>query len=463
MFSFTTMRDSLLAPSDAQGDQRGTAKLPRRIPAAPEWRRTEIRALDGLDEGLGLTLWLALRRVRVWSEATCEERAALAQEGHLAPAPSAERTQMREHAGERIVRARGVAPELGPALDVLEELRTNPFIESGVVAEACDQVSHWAEKKALHETALLFAEAAAAVEPESAKRANLAGRACRIAGQWTRADIWYQRGLGMARHPRTRVEGFRGHLGAGAVAYLQGRHREARRHFIAGAWQARDMGRLPLAARAQHDLMLLAIEYRDIENAVDHARRALEWYPQHHARIPYLVHDFAYLLTRIEQGYDAAALHLLDRVFEPISAEHERLLVWGTVARAAAGNEDLQRFNVAMDRVTNLAAMFPQPHAPHALYEVAEGARRLGMWDVAERVGSAAHRTAHTQGRSDTEADAARLLADVGARTQAPPPPPLRSLVARELGLLLDIYALRLNRWRVRTVRTADMPSRSDP
>lgn len=455
------MRDSLLAPSDAQGDQRGTGKLPRVIPAAPTWRRTELAILDSLDEALGITLWLAIRRVRVWSEASVSERGTMAAES--LPEITPERVRMKQNATTRLGRARDLAPEISHALDVLEELKVNRAIEPEVVAEACDQISHWAEMRALHEATMQFAEAAAAVEPRSAKRANLAGRACRIASAWSRADIWYQRGLGMARHPRNRIEGFRGHLGAGAVAYLQGRHREARRHFIAGAWQARDMGRLPLAARAQHDLMLIAIEYRDFENAVEHARRALEWYPKHHSRIPYLIHDFAYLLTRIERGFSAAALHLLDRVLAPISAEHERLLVWGTVARAAAGSEDLDRFHLALERVTQLATLFPQPHGPHALYEVAEGARRLRMWDVAERLGKVAQALAQAQGRRDTEADATRLLIDISSRTTAAPPPTLQSHVARELGLLLDIYGIRLARWRVRTEKAAEAFSRSDP
>lgn len=217
-----------------------------------------------------MDLWLTLRRVRDWADTPSDERAAFfVEQGGRDGAGAAQRA-------ERWTEARAQAPELSTALGTLGTLWSSPA-EAGAaeLADACDLVAQWAESRALNETCLQYAEAAAALEPESAKRANLAGRACRIAGAWPRADVWYQRGLGMARQRNSRVELFRGSLGAGAVAYLQGRYRAAHDFFVSGAWKARDMGRLPLAARAQHDLMLLTVELGRFGKALTHAQRAL--------------------------------------------------------------------------------------------------------------------------------------------------------------------------------------------
>ncbi len=454
------MRDQL-SEGDAQEGPKLQGVFPRRIPPAPTWRRLELEVLGDLDEALGLTLWLAIRRVQDWVESSPEERAHVCTDAAESEPVDPERPRRRAESAERLAFALTTAPEATSPLGVFSALRSTPhLLDPATVAEACDQMSEWAEARAMYETALQFAEAAAALEPNSPKRANLAGRACRLAGLWSRADIWYQRGLGMARHPRNRIEGFRGHLGAGAVAYLQGRLREARRHFRAGAWMARDMGRMPLAARAQHDLLLLGIAFRDYEKAVRCARRALEWYPTHHPRIPYLAHDFAWLLTRLRQ--DAPALQLLDRTFVPIEAEHERLLVWGTVARAAAGDANVDRFQIARERVVELSGLYPHHYAAHSLYEVAEGARLLALWPLAEKFAVAAVETARKHGAADTEADAAQLLSDIADRVPAPPVEGLPSATAQEVGVLIRLYSQRLTRWRRRPPREAP-PPRSDP
>lgn len=451
------MGDSLLDVAGAE-PAWGPAQRPRTMPHPPEWRRAELDPLPDAEDALAWTLWLGLRRIRDWADTPPDERAAF-----FALAVLDGRGGSDTARAARWASARAEAPELEEALTSLARLWSAPAqVEAVELADACDAVAQWAERRALNETALQFAEAAAALEPKSPKRANLAGRACRIGGAWSRADAWYQRGLGMARQQNSRVELFRGNLGAGAVAYLQGRYRSAHDFFVSGAWKARDMGKLPLAARAQHDLMLLAVELGKFGKSLTHAQRALHWYPMHHPRIPYLVHDFAYLLTRVR--HEAAALEVLENVRPMIPAEHESLLVWGTVARAAGGSGDAKLFASAKAQVQQLAKRYSQ-HAAHSLYEVAAGARLLDLWDVCEHFASAALATALAQGRGDTEQDAKRLLLAVASRLPLAQREFLGTSQQFEVARLMDDYLRRAAKWRPRPQKAAGRPAplRADP
>ena len=202
------MSDSLLA-SPVTESEWGPARRPRKWPDAPEWRRKPLDSPLDNDDALAWTLWLALRRVRDWVDTPPDDRAS-----YFDSAPSASGAQERANRDERAARwadARAAAPELHDALTTLATLWTEPVqVQVGELAEACDQVSEWAENRALNETALQFAEAAAALEPEyrelgrpcliqeaGASRSALAGR-LREAGNavlfgtesfWTGIDV----------------------------------------------------------------------------------------------------------------------------------------------------------------------------------------------------------------------------------------------------------------------------------
>lgn len=449
------MSDTLFAPP-LEDERWGPSYRPRQMPPAPAWRRDPLDYLQESEEALDYALWLCIRRVRDWVDTPPSARAS------LVSTPS-NRDSGGDRRAERWVAAREAAPELRTALTTFESLWWRADASPPLVAEACDHVSQWAERRGLPETCLQFAEAAAALEPESAKRANFAGRACRINGSLSRADIWYQRGLTMARQEPSRVELFRGNLGAGAVAYLQGRYRDARPCFVTGAWKARDMGRLPLAARAQHDLMLLNVEVGKLGKAVTHARRALHWYPRHHVRIPYLVHDFAFFLTRLR--LERAALDVLHRAYALIPAEHERLLVWGTIARAAGGAGDFAQFSSAKEQVAELAKRYAQ-HAAHALYEVAAGARLLNLWEECEKFAHEALAKAREQGRGDTEQDAKRLLRAVASRLPLSGATPLAASHHHWVANLTREYIGTAEKWSPRPDLPDDLRperARSDP
>jgi tetratricopeptide (TPR) repeat protein len=408
------------------------------FPAPPSARWQILDCFEAAEESVGLVLWQAVRHVRDWAEER-ESRSEL-----FRPEPTPEVQAKR-------ALALANAPELTRSLEVFARLTSAPLLtDERSVAAACAEVATWAESLALNETALQFAEAAAAVEPHNPEWANLTGRMARKLTEWARADQWYERAIGLARQSRNRREWFYAHLGAGTTAYSQGRHEDARPHFLAVAWKARDAGRRAEAAKAQHDLMLITAELGELSAAERHSRRALAWYPKHHARFPYFAHDFAYLLVLI--GEFDAAVALLGKVLRIVTAPHEQLLVWGTYARAVAGAADWSSFDAAQGRVEDLAAKYPE-HAAPALVNVAEGARLRGDVESAHCLATLAHEIAAGQGAGEPQRVAAALLRSLATGQDLPLTENRSRQVRFSVRYLVDETTRRLDRWRGRTWR----------
>jgi hypothetical protein len=122
-----------------------------------------------------------------------------------------------------------------------------PSTSAAEVGSACQTVSQWAEANDRKETQVHFAELAARADPENPALANAAGRVCREAGLYDRAEL---------------------------------------------------TGRRRLAAEAHHDLLTLAAERVNLAEVFEHAAATIELYPLNRPRMPYLAHDFAFVLIR---------------------------------------------------------------------------------------------------------------------------------------------------------------------
>ena len=158
------------------------------IPQPPCRRRPEGGILSELPDSLGLVLWQDLRHLLDWAHTPQPRRAALFHP--QSPAwVLAKRTE-----------ARLQAPELAAALDQLAVLTRTPLSVSPIaLADACQEVAAWAEAREHTETAIQYAEAAAVLDPEEPRRANLAGRLNGNASDFPRAEVWFERGIGLAR------------------------------------------------------------------------------------------------------------------------------------------------------------------------------------------------------------------------------------------------------------------------
>lgn len=368
------------------------------------WAR-EAASLDGVDPELGLAFWRVLRRVRAWAETPPGGRERLFGAGQ-------------EEARERLGVACAHAPSLVEALGTFALLVRAPGeVEPRRLSEACRQVHAWAEERSLLPVAMLFAEAAAYADPDDPARANDAGRMCRRAAEDERASSWYHRGYGLGVRRQDPTETIRAQIGYGNLMKDLGQYDEARKFLERAARRAINTGRRRQAGEAHHDLLAIAAEVGTYAEAERHVRRALNLYPIQHPRIPYLTHDFAFVLIR--HRFYRYALTLLDRLV-PIIRRPERILLHSTLAWAAGGTSRASVFDGAESEVLNLLEA-NEEFAPAALIHLAEGARCFAMWDRAgEYAASALERATH-RGDATLREECLELLDKVEAKESPAP------------------------------------------
>jgi len=418
---------------------RARPPRPHIVPPPPPplgWRR-EFTALRPLGVRMLFVLWPALRRVRVWADTPAERR-----EGLFGP-PLDERLREASRACARF-------PELLEPLGTFTSLLRAPHrMDPEWLADACQQVSEWADVQGGLPAAVLFAEAAATLLPESPGRANVAAYLCRRAAYSERAAMWYLRAFKLATRGSDRSrkwrqrEAIRALIGHGTVLKERGQLDEARRYYERASRRARSAGFRRKEAEAHHDLLLMCTEAGALGAAEWHARLALRCYPRSHPCIPALAHDFAFLLIR--QRYFTPALTLLEGAIPLVEHPAEQTVVWSTLAWAAAGAGRQDRYGEAERAVLDLVELYDE-YAPAALDHLAEGAWAIGNWEQARRYAELAQEAAVQQSSVVVERDVRTLLEKIVRKE----PPPQESGVPDQarLELLIRQFLARLQRWR---------------
>lgn len=413
-----------------------TAKRPSRLrtitpaPHAQGWKM-EMSALEQAGGDLALVLWRILRRVREWAEHPEGERAGVFR---FAPDDAYARLSLGCERAPELIEAFGTVAFL---------LRAPETVPARQLAEACHKVHAWAEARSLLEVAALFAEAAALVEPENPAWANDAGRMCRRAARDERSAMWFQRAYGLAARTREQQEMIRALLGYGTLMKDSGQYPEARHYYEKAATRARYTGRRRQAAEAHHDLLAIAAEMGACAEGERHVRRALDLYPIHHPAIPALAHDWAFLLVR--SHHYTLALPLVEAALPRIGLPEVQTVVWGTLARAAAGAHRQDRFEEAELRVSQLVDLH-QEFAPSALNGLAEGSWAFRRWDRAEEYATRALETARTRKDGGEERMARSILHSLRARET--PPPEARAPNRERMEALVCRFLARLRKWR---------------
>jgi tetratricopeptide (TPR) repeat protein len=246
----------------------------RLILPPPVQRRREGEILEELPNVLGLVLWQDVRHLHAWAEAS--EAGRSPRTARLTSSPEALfNPSLPTWVIAKRRDARAQCGELAGALDEFTSVASAPLsVSRAAVAAACREVVEWALAREHTQTAIEFAEAAAVVAPDDPAMANLAGRVTRNAGEYARAEVWFNRAIGYARERNDKVELTRAHLGYGTLHKLVGRVKEARRHLNSGSRIARKLGQPSLAAEAQHDLCALLTVRGYFADAEKHARTA---------------------------------------------------------------------------------------------------------------------------------------------------------------------------------------------
>jgi tetratricopeptide (TPR) repeat protein len=318
-------------------------------PPNPRRWSTEIEFLEEIPPELAIALWRMLRRTRLWAAVPPPARKNLA-----LPNSSA--------AGERLAAACAHAPRLLEAFGTFALLGREPeAVTAPQLARACHRVQVWAEERVSLDIAALFAEAAATADPDASSQAFDAGRLCRRAAHHERAAAWYLRAFSLAVRQKSDQDVIKALLGYGNLMKDLGRRDEARVYYERVARRAASSGRRRQAAEAHHSLLTLAAEAGMYPAACRHVRKAIENYPIHNPFVPYLVHDFAYVL--LENRHFSFAVSLLSRLVSIIEDQDALAIVYASLARAAGGMRDVRRFREA-EQSTLLIFEHHQEYAP---------------------------------------------------------------------------------------------------
>jgi hypothetical protein len=405
------------------------------VPCAPNWRLDDLRLVLEVDGEFSAELLRSLHRVRLLADTPRELRSAL-----FSP----------------------VARQLGsdPAVDYIPEqlhralsiLGRIPF-EAGTlpdreIALACRQVAEWAEGHSHEMTAVFWAEAAASLLPDDAEMANLAGRACRRAGERRRAELWYERGSGLGRRAGNTLEQVNGLLGFGNLYRDFGELGRAFRWIRRAGNTAKRGGLRESAGEALHDAFFLVYLKENLHRAAIWAERAAKVYPVHASRYPYFAADLAVLLAR--RGLYDESQDILFAVQRILIAPVEQLQLSGLMAFAAGGAGDVAAFEEAMERVFVLARQYAYASAA-ALAYAAAGAHLLRDWETAEGL--------IKQSRMNMEDDplvadlVARVQADIEARRPGIPRPADEDPAFRDLRATAAEVLYRVRRWHGPTWR----------
>jgi tetratricopeptide (TPR) repeat protein len=399
------------------------------LPPPPNWSRPEQGLLAEGNPILSLELWISARRVRLWAEARPERRDELFA------------GQRRDWIRARQQEAEAEAPELAPALRILTQLPFSPRQASREeLGEACYAVALWASERGYVETAIQFAEGAA-LTSGTAEQTLLAGRLTRNAGDFGRAEMWFQRGIAAARAQGDEVSFIRGHLGYGILCMTVGRDACARKHLKTASVYAMQDGYEWLAAEAQHDLFHFMTVRGSLPAAELHARRALRWYPKHHVRFPFFAVDVGFLLVCM--GYYRLAANLLRHAVRAIENPADTVLGASLLARAHAGAGQMREFERARRRLQTLLATHPQ-HEPAARWNLAEAERAAGLHPEAEKNARLSLALAQADRDTETERFARVLLDELQAKVG--PSPATTASESSYAGLVATLIA-RIRKW----------------
>ena len=397
----------------------------------PRERGLNTDILAEVPSVLGLVLWQDVRHLRAWGETSEDVRAVL-----FNPSVPNHVLAMR----------RDALAQAGELADSLAELRTVVLTPTNVsvraVTSACVRVVTWALARTYTQTAIAFAEAAATVDPTDPSLANLAGRVTRDASEFGRAEIWFNRGVGLSRVARHRIELVRAHLGYGILCQEVGRIRAAMRHFNSGSRIAKKQGLEWLAAEVQHDLALLHTARGRYADARRHAQLALDWYPKKHARFPFFAADIALLLA-LERNY-ALAGRVSKSVLRHVTEPSARAVILALHARAAVGSGLMDELHPMKRPILRILEGHPE-RAAIALWHIAAAERLAGRWETAAASGTRALELAHARGDRETSFHVERLLRQIRTRQAAPPPRPMRK--DEEFAVFIQTLANRLSAW----------------
>ncbi len=328
-----------------------------------------LLVLDDFEGAFGVVLWKSLRAVTLWSETDPVDR------------PGLFSTDDRDRRLSEINSVlHGEDHPMREPLELLADLVSPPG-ENGDVAElkpeeavglACTRVAAWAEGEGKPRTQIEFLQAGALACPTNPRFALAVMRAARDLAQYSRAEAWFHRSVGLARQARDWDSYVRAYLAHGTMMRRRGALPAARRSYLKALRRASRQGLREARSMALHDLFVLEEYAGNFEKAQTHAAHAIDAYGAGHPNLPDLAHDLA--VTWLQKGYFDSSLQVLERV-QGLVSDASRPVALGSLARAYAGVGDESGYTRYRRELTRIP---PGPGVAEAWIEVARGALLLG-------------------------------------------------------------------------------------
>lgn len=339
---------------------------------------------------LGVVLWKSLRSVLLWAETEASSRLKLFD----ADAAARRHVEILAAVPPEDVSLREALEDLLPVMDRADS------VEPEFVGGACGRIAGWAEAQQAPRTQLEFLQAAAACRPEDVGFALAIGGVARDLAHYARAEAWLYRAVGLARASGQWQAYITAYLRHGVMMYRRGALPAARRSLLKALRRSRRQGIRDSEGRSLHDLANLEYRAGDLAATIKYAAQAVEAYGPQHEVLPRLAHDVAYYW--LEEGYFKQSLLVFNETLSRVG-EADRPTVLGSVARAAAGVNDLATYR----RVSSeLRACSSGPGLAEAWMDVAHAALMLNRHEEAEAAASLAESVARALQASAPQGEA---------------------------------------------------------
>jgi tetratricopeptide (TPR) repeat protein len=347
--------------------------------------------LEEVAEPLGVVLFQAARDGLLWATAAPGERA-----GIFAP-----RARL-----PRLDGYRGLRGALHPFVRMVRKPRETDPAE---LLEASGQVCEWAEHRGHLRTAGAFAEIAARLFPSDGALAVRVGQFARRAADYGRAEAW----LGWANVLARRAGDWRTYCTSlaalGNLHWQRGNYPKAWRRQAQCLRRARLLGLRDFQASALHNLFALSVEMDDFQQAETYYKAAFEVYGPTHPRMPYFAHDVAWFYML--RGHNTASIQILKALLSHFQKPTDQLLVWGGLARTAAGAGRRELYRQARGAVWDIVREHGNAeHAATALLDAARGAEALRDWHDCRVLAEAALGIAQIRGEGKVSLSAEALV-----------------------------------------------------
>lgn len=322
-------------------------RAPRPVRVPPPLTRGDEKfegssVLTEFEGDFGILLWQSLRNVLLWSTTDPARRKGLFASG------AEERRRVKLLSAD-------VDDALRAPLAVVARLLADPAgADRRRVSSACLKIADWAEKKEALATALAFTQAAALTGSNDARISYAVGRIARQRAEYPRAETWFRRAILLGRQGGDWESYAMAFGGLGNLYMQRGNLPAAQKALLRSYRAAKRKGLRSVQAMSLHDLFVIAVQRHQVREAEEMAASALRAYGAGHARLPFLAHDVA--VFWMDQGCYAPALTVLSALQPHFQRPTEQARVLAHIALAAAGLNDMKRYEEAWTAASNLVA-----------------------------------------------------------------------------------------------------------